>query len=285
MSVFPPDFGSDVAPPGLDIFSAPANQVAILRHYCEDVRPVSQFHGQLPLEFDTNLQGDVYIDLRKSKLFLKVRILKLDGNNLAESENVAPVNLLFHALFNQIDIYMNGAQVSTTGSLYPYTAFFHNMLNHGERDKRSFLTEQLCYPDSPGYFDATMPNGGNAGLYDRFQLTKRFASGPMVGLPLNDILTIDRYLLNGIRLRIVMNRTPARFCLMCPADDGPDIIGYQVRIEDAYLRLCKLKINPAIIVAHNKLLNTATAKYPYIRRELRVCNLPAHQSVFNWDNI
>ncbi len=93
----------------------------------------------------------------------------------------------------------------------------------------------------------------------------------MVELPLNECLSLDRYLLNGIRLRIVMNRTPARLCLMYPADDGPDITGYQVRIEDAHLRLCKLKINPAIIVAHNKRLNTATAKYPYIKRELRVC--------------
>ena len=60
---------------------------------------------------------------------------------------------------------------------------------------------------------------------------------------------------------------------------------YQVVIEDAFLRLYRLKVNPAILVAHSKLLKTMTAKYPYIKRSIKICHLPENQTVFNWDHI
>ena len=60
---------------------------------------------------------------------------------------------------------------------------------------------------------------------------------------------------------------------------------YQVVIEDAFLRLYRLKINPAILVAHSKLLKTVTAKYPYIKRSIKCCNVPSNQTVFHWDHI
>lgn len=60
---------------------------------------------------------------------------------------------------------------------------------------------------------------------------------------------------------------------------------YQVVIEDAFLRLYRLKINPAILVAHSKLLKSMSAKYPYTRRSIKCCNVPPNQTVFHWDHI
>lgn len=118
MSVLTPLSASDKAPDALDLFSVPANQVAVQGQFYEDIWPVSQFQ-QTPLEFDTNLQGDTYTDLSKSKLFLKVRILKSDGTSLTEENKVSPVNLFFHALFKQVDVYFNRTLVSSSGDLYP----------------------------------------------------------------------------------------------------------------------------------------------------------------------
>ena len=142
MSFFSPDSGSDVAPVGLDLFSLPPNQVAILKQYYEDVRPISQYHGLNPLSFEVNLQ-DVYTDLVKYKLLLKVCILKADGSRLVPGDHVTPANLMFHAMFSEIDIRMNGTLVHSSGNMYPYIAYVHSLLRKSKQTKKTKLTEQL----------------------------------------------------------------------------------------------------------------------------------------------
>ena len=285
MSVFSPDSGSDVAPAGLDLFSLPPNQVAILKQYYEDVRPISQYHGLNPLAFEVNLQGDVYTDLSKCKLYLKVRILKANGSRLGPEDHVSPVNLMFHALFSEIDVRMNGNLVHSSGNMYPYTAYLHTLLHESESDKKSRLTEQLYYPDSVGFFDETNPNSGNFGLFTRHQMAKTSKVIEMAGPLLSDCLMLNRYLINGVKLGITLKRTSPKFCLMSADEMASAAENYQVVIEDAFLRLYRLKVNPAILVAHSKLLKTMTAKYPYIKRSIKICHLPENQTVFNWDHI
>ena len=253
MSVFSPDSGSDVAPPGLDLFSLPPNQVAILKQYYEDVRPISQYHGLNPLSFEVNLQGDVYTDLSKSKLYLKVRILNANESRLGLDDQVTPVNLMFHALFSEIDVRMNGNLVHSSGNMYPYVAYLHTLLHESESAKKSRLTEQLYYPDTAGFFDETSPNSGNFGLFTRNQYAKSSKLIELSGTLLSDCLMLNRYLINGVKLGINLKRTSPKFCLMSADDTASAAENYQVVIEDAFLRLYRLKVNPAILVAHSKL--------------------------------
>lgn len=83
-----------------------------------------------------------------------------------------------------------------------------------------------------------------------------------------------------------MLRNQPEFCLMSGEDEGDDNrSGYQIRIEDAFLRLTKLKINPAILVSHSKVLKEVTAKYPFVKTDLKVANIIAGQNSFSWDMI
>lgn len=161
MSVLSSLSANDTAPAALDIFSVPANQVAVQRYFYEDIRPISQFTGvDTPLEFETNLQGDIYTDIANSKLFLKVRILKANGTRLKADEKVAPVNLFFHAMFKKVDLYFNRTLVSSSGDSYPYKAYFNTIFNHDKDDKSTHLQAQAFYPDSYGFMAETDPNGG-----------------------------------------------------------------------------------------------------------------------------
>ena len=58
-------------------------------------------------------------------------------------------------------------------------------------------------------------------------------------------------MLNGVHLHIMMLRNQPEFCLMADDDENENQAGYLIRIEDAFLRLTKLKINPAILVSHS----------------------------------
>lgn len=165
MSVLSVHSANDSAPAALDIFNVPGNQVAVQRYFYEDIRPISQFTGvETPLEFETNLQGDVYTDIASSKLFLKVRILKSNGGRLQPEEKVAPVNLFFHAMFKKIDVYLNRTLVSSSGDLYPYKAYLNTLFTHDKDDKSSHLQAECYYPDSPGFMAETDPSAGKCNI-------------------------------------------------------------------------------------------------------------------------
>ena len=158
MSVLSPYSASDKAPKALQIFETPNNQVGILSHFYEDIRPVSQFQ-LMPIEFDCQLQ-EYYTDLSRSQLFLKVRILKADGTSLPDDHSVSPVNLFFHSLFKQVDVYLNRTLVSSSGDLYAYKSYIKTLFNSSSDDKTSSLQGQMFYKDTAGYMDETAPNSG-----------------------------------------------------------------------------------------------------------------------------
>ena len=41
-----------------------------------------------------------------------------------------------------------------------------------------------------------------------------------------------------------------------------------------------MKINPAILVSHSKILKEMTAKYPYVKTDLKIANIIAGQNAF-----
>lgn len=167
MAVFLPESSNDSAPVGLDLMSVPPNQVAIETRLLEDVHPISQFNGhQSPIIFKANIQGNVYTDLSKSALSLKARILKADGSRLNAKDKVSPVNLWVHALFRQVDLYLNGTLVSSSGDRYLYNAHFKTLLRGGSNtENECLLSSQLMYRDTAGSFDESDTARGNIYYY------------------------------------------------------------------------------------------------------------------------
>ena len=76
---------TDIGQPSeLSIFSVPPNQVAIEKIYFSECRPVSSYNTEdTPIEITIPGQGNEYIDLRRSRLYIKCRIVKADGSALA----------------------------------------------------------------------------------------------------------------------------------------------------------------------------------------------------------
>jgi len=55
------------------------------------------------------------------QLHVHVKIVKADGSNIGSNVNttVAPVNLLLHSMFSQVDISLNGTLISNSTNTYP----------------------------------------------------------------------------------------------------------------------------------------------------------------------
>lgn len=78
----------DIAQPmELSLFSPPTNQVAVEKVYFTEARPISSIGvSDTPIEIVVSGSGAEYIDLKRSKLYVKARILKADGTALADTE-------------------------------------------------------------------------------------------------------------------------------------------------------------------------------------------------------
>lgn len=73
-------------PSELSIFTVAPNQVAIEKNIFQ-CRPVSAYNtDDTPIEISIPGQGNEYIDLRRSRLYVKCAIVKSDGSKLAPDE-------------------------------------------------------------------------------------------------------------------------------------------------------------------------------------------------------
>ena len=76
-----------------------------------------------------------FIDTRNSFLSIKARIIHSDGTSLEPDEYVGPVNLLAHALFNQVDATVQGKFITSSAGYAPYRAMVQTILGYGSDAK------------------------------------------------------------------------------------------------------------------------------------------------------
>ena len=163
-----------------------------------------------------------------------------------------------HSLFSQVDVYLNDTLVIPYSNTYPFRAYVETLLSYGAEPKKTQLASQLWYKDTGGHMDATQENGGNAGLARRRRHIVGSRVVEMMGRLHVDLFTQDRFLLNGVTVRVRLVRSKDTFSLMA-GGANPD---YKVCIVDATLFVRKAALSPTVQIAHIQALSKGTAKYP-----------------------
>ena len=103
----------------------------------------------------------------------------------------------------------------------------------------------------------------------------------MMGPIHSDIFFQDRLMLNGVNLRIKLNRAKNVFCLVSSAARA----NFKVVITEAILFVRRVKVASCIILGHAAGLKHSSAKYPIRRIDCKVFSIPRGFSSFNPDNI
>ena len=208
-------------------------------------QPMTSLDSGGPIEFVVPGTGDAYIDLANTYLFVRAKIIRGAGTNLADDTPVAPVNNWLHSLFSQVDVYLNDTLVTPSSNTYPFRAYVETLLSYGAEAKKTQLTSQLWYKDTAGHMDATQANGGNAGLIERRRHIVGSRVVEIMGRLHVDLFMQDRFLLNGVTVRIRLVRSKDTFSLMagganldykvCRPYSGRRTVRAQGRIEsDGY---------------------------------------------------
>ena len=87
------------------------------------------------LDFHVPANATTYMDLSKTLLQVKVRVVKQNGTALGKEDDVTLVNLALSSLFAQCDVSLNQRTINTSvGSNYPYKAYFDVLLNSTQHE-------------------------------------------------------------------------------------------------------------------------------------------------------
>ena len=98
----------------------------------------------------------------------------------------------------------------------------------------------------------------------------------MMGPIHSDIFFQDRLILNGVSLRLKLNRAKNSFCLVSPTPGG----AFKVVITEAILYVRKVKVASSVTLGHAAALRETTAKYPIRRVHCKVLSI---RITFSWD--
>ena len=266
----------------LDLFSVPPTQTSIECGSWIEYHPVSTITAGTPIEFEITGSGEDYIDFANTFLYVRVKITKTNGDDLAGTDIVAPVNLFLHSLFSQVDIALNGTQITASTNTYPYRAIIETLLSYGSDAKESQLTSALFCKDTAGQMDRYTQEGENknSGLVERAKFTNESKIVDMMGRIHADIFFQERYVLNEVNAKIKLNRSKDNFCLM---HNGV----FKVNIVGASMYVRKVKLLPTVFLAHAKALETSNAKYPIRRVVCKTFSIPrgfsdvSHEKLFS----
>lgn len=267
----------------LDIFKPPPIDTAVLKREWIPFRPVSQITKGSPIHFTIPGSSSDYKDLRSMMFYVKCRITKPGGEKITADDSVGFVNLTLQSLFRQVDVCLQQQIINTgVGLNYPYKAMIDTLLKFEEDPKTTQLQSQLYFKDTAGYMDTASPgDGGNLGLLERNELTENGEYVDMEGNIFSDICQQERYLLNGVQLDVKLFPNSDNFVLMSPQGGTQ----YQYEIEEAILKVCHVKLNPGVVVAHAETLKKSPALYPYMKSDVRTYNIQPGSFTWSADDI
>ena len=269
----------------LDLFVLPPTQTSIEKGQWVEYQPIANISDGGPIEFHISGSSEDYMDLAQTQLYVKAKITLENGEDLPDDANVGPVNLFLQSLFNQIDVSLNERLISSSTPTYSYRAMIETLLSYGKEAKESHLTSALFYKDTPGNMEALGPLAEgdviNLGLKKRYAFTKGSKVVDMFGAIHSDIFFQEKYLLNGVTMKLKLNKSKDEFCLMA----GDVNIKYKVVLKNVSLFVRKVKVNPAVSLGHARALEKATAKYPIRRVVTKMMSIPIGNMSFVQDHI
>ena len=196
--------------------------------------PVAPLKYGSPIEFNIMPNSMMYMDLKNIKLYLRVKITKLDGSNIGPNEEVSMVNYPIASLFRQVDLYLQQQIVCSSSTAYPYRAIIEALLESDWSDLNGPMKNGLLIKDDAGKMDSASLRGNvNSGFQDRADMASESREFELMGKLHIDLFRQHRYLLNNVQVTIKMSQTSEEFRLMRPEVPSPLVVDPRtVSMED-----------------------------------------------------
>lgn len=260
----------ELAKSELDLFATLPTQTGVESGYTVEYAAKNSITDNPILKFEVTSDGNDYLDLVNSLLYLEIEVVNGDGTALADGDNVAPINLIGQTLFSQVDVKLNDTLVSQSCNNYHYRAYLETLLSYGKEAKNTHLELSLWNKDTAKHMESI--GDQNIGFVARKNAVKANGSVQLLGRLHTDMTMQGKYLLNGVDLHLKLVRNPDSFCLMAAENSN-----YKLKIVNALFYARKVKVNPELQLKHIEKMEKGLkpAVYPVRRIEVKTMSIPA----------
>src|SRR6266851_2754721 len=277
----------------MDFFVPPLTSKQISESKYIWFQPRAPIENSDVIEFLIEGIADQYIDLSKTKLHITGKFVNSATNaDLKDEEMYCPVNLLFHALFKQVDVLLNDKQITHGSQTYPYKAYLEKVLNFDQSVKDSTLQTSFYYEDTADNFNSVTYGDENAGAKIRFNLTKGSKTIQMSDKLHLDVFNIDRYIIGNVKVAIKLTRSRPEFYTMRAAQSNTGAANVAAassnvvfKIEDIKLKVFKIKPTSNLLMAHATMLLKTPANYIINNVQTKVYNIARGSQAIDLENI
>jgi hypothetical protein len=276
----------------MDLFLAPLTSKQIQSSKYVWYQPKAPVSNSDVIEFVVEGIADQYIDLSKTKLHITGKFVNRDsGADLHADELFAPVNLLFHALWKQVDVLLNDKQITHGSQTYSYKAYLEKLLNYSDAAKKSSLQSALYYEDVSAQFNNVAFDDANKGAQKRRVLARSSAIIQMSDKLHLDVFNIDKYIVGNVKVHLKLTRQAAEFYVMRAAQSTLGTAAaaasspVHFAIQEANLKVFKVKPVVNVLMAHNAMLLKTPARYVINNVQTKVFTLSRGHQTINLDNI
>jgi hypothetical protein len=267
----------------LDLFAMPPTLTTMEDGTYVDYRPIAAITDHGPIKFFLPGNEERYLDLNDTFLHIKARIARADGAGFAVADQGPPVvvadrplpaNLWLHSLFSQLDISLNNTRITSSTDTYPYRAVLETILGHDASAKQHKLESELFYVERGGTMEAWISETNEK----RYAHCGQGEVVDMMGQLHSAIFHQEKYLLNGVDLKISLTRSKSNFNLM-----GTGSL-YKVVVQSTKLYLRQVNVSTTEPI-ETRLSKGENAKYPIRRVLISTFIIPTVSRTLNKDNL
>lgn len=267
----------------LNLFEPPVVQSAVQKGIIVEYRPTSHLSGSqdAPIHFSLGSDSRNYLDLSKTRLFVKAKLVNQDLTAISANTKVAPVNMTLQSLWSMIEMKVSGKSTNfPTNGCYPYIALLQTLLKNSEDSKSGQLAAQMYFKDDGEDFDAKPEL--NTGFIARQKMFSESKSVCMEGPLCVDLCSTQRYILANTPIDITLYRSVQDFVIQTKEKDKK----FKIVIEDICLKAFFLEVHVGVLAGQSLALERkANAVYPFTRVECKTFNIPSGSRQFCFDNI
>lgn len=245
----------------LDMFSGPILDTSLIHGKTLTIYPSSVLTDTGPYDFIIPSDGVDFTDLPFTRLEGAIEIVKSDGTKLTDSDLNAYVNLLPHSLFKQVEVSINGQQVSDLSTpTYAYKCFIETLLSYPEDVKSTSLMLEHFNKDTLG----------EESVYKKSCISfakrhKAAAAGKIYFSIIlhSDLFHSEKYLLPGCEIRLKFIRNADSFSLL------GDTLLSKIKIHDLRLQIRRVTVDPSILDQIESGLSSKPALFPITSSKIR----------------
>ena len=296
----------------LEWFKVAPTQTVIEKSSDIEHQSLTSLRDNASIEFFAPAATEEYYDLQNSRLYIKCRILRNNGQAITADDVVAPINDLHNSLWSNVELSLNDRLVSHSNNTHGHTSMISHLIHDSEESLLSERAMRMLFKDTPKQMDVFDPrrsnpnhlipgfdierrvaangdvtyhlidaavNTGNHGLYQRYCLSRLSQEIEMIGPLRIDMFEQERYLPSGVSIRLRFHRQKNLYTLM---SEDPD---YKIDIMDAFLLMRKVRPSPGVQLGHHDALLKMAAKFPITRKECKVVSVAAGLRDVKKDNL